>query len=272
MNTDFTKMIAAALCEDRADSDLTTRSCIPEEAVSTAEIVAKSPCTICGLPLIPVVFAELGAPVAVELLVEEGATCKKGDRIARLEGKTRDILSAERVLLNTLQLATSVATKTARFVEEIAPYTCDILDTRKTFPGLRALQKYAVATGGGKNHRFHLAEKIMIKDNHLTHVAIGEAIAKARKLYPNVPVQVEVDTLDQLREVMHHPVDAILLDNMSPETIEQAVAIAGDHAYLEASGGIDLSNVRCYAKTGVHGISVGALTHTIDAVDLSLNM
>jgi len=265
---DFAEIVRGALAEDHAENDLTTLACIPETAVATANLITKSPCVICGLPLLKELFPD----EKVTVHVSEGERLVPFTEIATISGNTQTILSKERVLLNIMQLMTSVATKTAKFVALIAPNKCDILDTRKTLPGLRALQKYAVKIGGGKNHRFHLAQRIMIKDNHLAHCTIEEAIAKARARSPGIPIEVEVDTLEQLETVLSCNVESILLDNMSPRDVAKAVQMTGSAAYLEASGGINEASLADYAKTGVHGISIGALTHTIDAVDLSLNM
>lgn len=265
---DLAEIVRGALIEDHVEEDLTTLACIPETAVSTATLITKAPCVICGLPLLHEIFPD----EEVTVHVSEGEQLEAFAEIATITGRTQTILSRERVLLNIMQLMTSVATKTAHFVALISPHACDILDTRKTLPGLRALQKYAVKIGGGTNHRFHLAEKIMIKDNHLAHCTIKEAIAKARARSPGIPIEVEVDTLEQLEKVLTCNVETILLDNMTPEDVAKAVQMTGSAAYLEASGGINETTVADYAKTGVHGISIGALTHTIDAVDLSLNM
>lgn len=267
---DFRRIIQTALVEDGVESDVTTLSCIDEKATAEAEIVMNSSGIICGLVLIPILFGQLGEGVDVAINVDEGRLCTPGTVIARLNGNAQRILSAERVLLNLLQLASSVATKTAQFVEAVRPNRCDILDTRKTLPGLRSLQKYAVSVGGGKNHRDGLARHIMIKDNHLAHTSITKAITKAREA--NVPIEIEVDTLKQLREALELFPDAVMLDNMTPEQVGEAVKITGGKTYLEASGGITLSSVASFAKTGVHGVSIGALTHSIDAVDISLNM
>ena len=265
---DFSEIVRRALDEDHADDDRTTIACIPQEAKAEATVITKEPCIICGIPLITTVFPELD----ISVHVAEGKALPPNSAIATITGSTRAILAKERILLNTMQLMTSVATKTAKFVRAVSAYNCDILDTRKTLPGLRYLQKYAVKIGGGKNHRFHLADRIMIKDNHLVHCSLEEAIKKARAASPQLVIEVEVDTLEQLERALLCNVEMILLDNMSPKAVAHAVQMTGDAAYLEASGGIDEKSVVDYAKTGVHGISIGALTHTIDAVDLSLNM
>ena len=272
MNSDLKKLVHVALLEDGTTEDITSLACVPEDAVTEAEIVMKTPGIICGLPLIPLTFGQLGGGIELTTTVQEGTVCAAGTVVTKMQGSTRTILAGERVILNLLQLASSVATKTARFVREVAPYPCDILDTRKTYAGLRPLLRYAVRIGGGKNHRDDLASGILIKDNHLAHTSIEESIQKARALRPDLPIEIEVDTLAQLKEALTYQPNAIMLDNMSPEMVQEAVQIAGGKVYLEASGGITLSNVRSYAKSGVNGISIGALTHSIDAIDLSLNM
>jgi nicotinate-nucleotide pyrophosphorylase (carboxylating) len=269
---DFRRIVQIALLEDRADCDITTTACVPENATAEAEIVLKSHATICGLPLIPLIFEQLGQTIDIAITATEGMSYSSGTVIARIRGNAQAILIAERVMLNLLQLASSVATKTALFVEAIRPNHCDILDTRKTLPGLRSLQKYAVKMAGGKNHRSDLASYTLIKDNHLAHVTITQAVEKARALHPDTPIEVEIETLDQLKEALACNVGAILLDNMQPAQVSECVRIAGGKSYLEASGGITLASAASYAKTGINGISIGALTHSIDAVDISLNM
>ncbi|MCB1081243.1 MAG: carboxylating nicotinate-nucleotide diphosphorylase, partial [Chlamydiia bacterium] len=191
--------------------------------------------------------------------------------LAHLTGPLSSLLSMERTLLNFLQHTTSIATEVTRFVKAVEG-KCEILDTRKTLPCHRFLQKYAVAQGGGKNHRFHLADQILIKDNHLAFISIQEAIQKSREKHPLKTIQVEVEDLNMFGEALEANPDAILLDNMSLSDIRAAVSQNVKGIYLEASGGIDLQNIRSYAETGVDGISVGKLTHSIRGIDMSLEI
>jgi nicotinate-nucleotide pyrophosphorylase (carboxylating) len=198
--------------------------------------------------------------------------------IASMKGKAHSILAGERTLLNLLQHASGIAHLTAQCVSAVKGFQCDILDTRKTLPGLRAFQKYAVTVGGGKNHRFHLQEHFLIKNNHLKILKetasrpVYEAIRRARALHPEAKIEIEVENLAMLEEALEEKADLIMLDNMNPSLVAEAVRIARAQAYLEASGGITLDNVRKYAAAGVDGISIGALTHSAKAVDISLRM
>jgi len=267
-----------ALHEDGVHEDLTTLCCIDPESRSTAQLLLKEPALIAGLPFLPFIFNHLDPTSTTTLHALEGGKTKEAFVIATVIGKTRALLSGERAALNLLQLATSIATKTSRFVEAVSPLNCHILDTRKTIPNLRALQRYAVTLGGGKNHRLNLSKAILIKDNHLKALEregsspIGESISRARKLYPGVSIEVEVESIEEFKEALRHNPDSILLDNMTPDMIRACVALSDGKIYLEASGGISLSSARAYAETGVNGISIGALTHSIEAIDLSINI
>ena len=223
-----------------------------------------------GLPFLPLFAHAIDPKLKIEIRAEEGKELKPCP-VATIKGSIHSILSMERTLINFIQHATSIATNTSRYVKEVEG-KCDILDTRKTLPGYRYMQKYAVRMGGGKNHRFHLADQILIKDNHLFSNKVGEAIQKGRKKYPNKRIQIEVEDLDMFEEALKFKPDAILLDNMSPEMVREGVKKNLEGIYLEASGNINLQDIRLYAKTGVDGISIGALTHSVKAIDMSLEI
>jgi nicotinate-nucleotide pyrophosphorylase (carboxylating) len=219
------------------------------------------------------VFAELDETVAVKALVHEGDMAEMGERVCKLAGTARAILMGERTALNFLQRLSGIATLTRQFVEAIAGTKAKILDTRKTTPTLRLLEKYAVAVGGGENHRMGLFDAMMIKDNHRALISrLGDAVAAARKLYPGAPIIIEADSIDEVEEALAAGADHILLDNMTPDELREAVALVAGRAKTEASGGIRLANVAEIAATGVDYISVGALTHSARAVDLSLEI
>ncbi|MCB1072854.1 MAG: carboxylating nicotinate-nucleotide diphosphorylase [Chlamydiia bacterium] len=261
--------IASALKEDEAFSDITTTACLEKET-GVATLLLKEEGVIAGLPFIPLIVHALDPEITVDLLAKEGAHLKPGP-IARIKGSIHSLLGVERTLINFIQHVTSIASNTAKYVQAVQG-KCDVLDTRKTMPGYRFLQKYGVQIGGGKNHRFHLADQILIKDNHLACNTIGDAIEKARKKYPDKRVQIEVENLEMFEEALKHKPDAILLDNMSPEEISLAAKKNLEGIYLEASGNIKLQNICSYADTGVNGISIGALTHSVKAVDMSLEI
>lgn len=261
--------ITLALQEDHAFCDLTTTACLkPKKGFAT--LLLKEPGVIAGLCFIPLMIEAIDPELNVTLFVNDG-TFFEGGPIAQLEGPLHSLLALERTLINFVQHATSIATKTREFVDA-AKGKCEILDTRKTLPGHRHLQKYAVRMGGGKNHRFHLADQILIKDNHLAELSIEEAVRRARTKHPGIKIEVEVENEKMFEEAVNACPDAILLDNMDPEMIKNFVKRKKDQIYLEASGGIDLKNIRSYAETGVDGISIGALTHTVKAIDMSLEM
>ena len=241
-------------------------------------IIAKEPCVVAGLPLVEAVFAELDPHLSVKLLAQDGDFIEIRQRVVELTGPARAILTGERVALNFLQRLSGIATLTREFVEAVAGTKTKILDTRKTTPTLRALEKYAVAVGGGQNHRMGLFDAVMIKDNHrvilarLGSKALGDAIVSARTLHPEVPVIVEADTVEQVEEAVAAGADHILLDNMSLDELREAVALIAGRAKTEASGGVRLANAADIAATGVDYISVGALPHSSRAVDFSLEM
>ena len=274
----ISQIVRAALAEDVGAGDITTEAAIPADARAEAAIVAKEPCVVAGLALVEAVFHELNSKVQVKLLVNEGDIVAKGTRVCSLAGSARAILTGERTALNFLQRLSGIATLTREFVEAVAGTKAKILDTRKTTPTLRLLEKYAVAVGGGTNHRMGLFDVIMIKDNHrvilerLGPKALGHAVAVARKKHPEVSVIVEADTLEQAEEAIAAGADHILLDNMMPDELREAVKLVAGRAKTEASGGVRLANARAIAETGVDYISVGALTHSARAVDFSLEL
>ena len=271
-------IVRAALAEDICAGDISTEAAIPADQRAEAYIVAKEPCVVAGLPLVEAVFAQIDTAVIVKLLVGEGDPVEQGTRVCVLTGPARGILTGERTALNFLQRLSGIATLTRQFVDEIEGTKAKILDTRKTTPTLRVLEKYAVAVGGGTNHRMGLYDAVMIKDNHrvilarLGPKALGDAVAAARKNHPTAPIIVEADTLEQVEEALATGANHILLDNMTPDELREAVALVAGRAKTEASGGVTLHTVRAIAQTGVDYISVGALTHSARAVDCSLEM
>jgi nicotinate-nucleotide pyrophosphorylase (carboxylating) len=260
--------VAAWLAEDVGDGDMTTLAVIDEDSRCQARVLLKEPGVVCGLDAAAAVFAELGA--RLEPNARDGERRKPGP-IARVEGPARAVLTGERVALNVLGRLSGVATLTREYVDAVAGTGVTILDTRKTTPGLRELEKYAVSCGGAQNHRLGLHDAILIKDNHLRLAgSITAAVERARSI--GVPVEVECDTIDQVREALNAGADRILLDNMPPATLAEAVELTRSRAQLEASGGITLRNVREVAETGVDFISIGALTHSARSLDVSLEV
>ena len=258
--------------------DATSRLTIPESAQGAARVVARTPGVLAGLPVAELVFAALeGDPVAVAAHAADGEPLGTGQSVASFVGPLRSILVAERTLLNFLQRLSGVATLTRRYADAVAGTKAVVLDTRKTTPGWRLLEKYAVRQGGGHNHRVGLADGILIKDNHLAGLGLGAiatAARAARAGAAGLTVEVEVDTLTQLREALAESPDIVLLDNMPPSVLREAVAMRDSlapHVLLEASGGVNLVTVRAIAETGVDRISVGALTHSAPALDLALD-
>jgi len=271
------KAVAFALEEDKAQEDITSHACIDTSAHVRAQLLLKQRARIAGLSFLSCILDKAGIS-PFQLHAQEGGDYDAGTLLASIEGNAHALLRMERTMLNLIQHASGIATLTAQFVQEVAGYSCAILDTRKTLPGLRAIQKYAVRTGGGKNHRFDLKERILIKNNHLsilgrsTENPISAAIENARLKSQGIAIEVEINSLDMLQAALDAKPDAILLDNMPPESVAEAVRRAQRTVYLEASGGITLSNVRTYAQTGVDAVSIGALTHSAPAIDISLRM
>lgn len=266
-------IVRRALEEDIGNGDLTSEATIPPDATTAGTIIARAPGVIAGLPIAAAVFWQLDPFVEFESVVEDGTAVAEGDTIAHIDGDARAILTGERVALNFLQQLSGVATATRRIVDELEGTDARLLDTRKTVPGLRALQRYAVRAGGGTNHRFNLFDGILIKENHITVAGgITAALQRARAATgPFTPIEIEVETLDQLEEAITAGADMVLLDNMLPDTMRQAVTLAaGTPVRLEASGDITIETVRPIAQTGVDFLSSGALTHSAPALNLSL--
>jgi nicotinate-nucleotide pyrophosphorylase (carboxylating) len=266
------------LREDIGDGDITTLWTVPAGTLAGGWIVAREACVVAGLPITAAVFAELDERIVAEAHARDGAEVGAGARIMRLAGPAAPILSGERLALNLLQRLSGIATITRRYVNAVAGSRASVSDTRKTTPGLRAFEKYAVRVGGGRNHRAGLYDAVLIKDNHVAAAggiaaALGSVFASRRG---DVFVQVEVDSLAQLAEALDAGATAVLLDNMTPEQAAAAVAMArqrpgGDSIWIESSGGITLHNIRGYAEAGVDTISVGALTHSAPSMDIGLD-
>ena len=267
-------IIRPALAEDVGDGDVTTLNTIPPDAAYTGDFLVKAPGVIAGLRVAARVFTALDPTVQFRALAADGARVSHGDIVATVTGSGRAILSGERVALNLLQRMSGIATATRRYVDAVAGTHAVILDTRKTAPGLRLLDKWAVRLGGGRNHRIGLYDMALIKDNHIAAVgSITEAVRRVRAGDPRQrPIEVEVTNLDQLREALALPIDRIMLDNMSHEMMRAAVSLAAGKIPLEASGNVNLDTVAAIAATGVDFISVGALTHSVKALDVSLDL
>jgi nicotinate-nucleotide pyrophosphorylase (carboxylating) len=271
-------IIDLALAEDRVSEDVTSDTLIPAELQGKASIMAKAEGIVAGGEVAMMVFVRVDPSLQVEVLIEDGTKVKPGDIIATVSGTVTSILKAERVVLNFLQRLSGIASLTTRYVAEIQGLNVTILDTRKTTPGLRLLEKYAVRMGGGKNHRMHLGDGILIKDNHLAALhALGtslkEIVARAKENAPKgLKVEVEVNTIQEALDAAEAGADIIMPDNMSPEEMRQVVESMPSGVETEASGGVTLENIRAVAETGVDFISVGALTHSYQALDISLEL
>jgi nicotinate-nucleotide pyrophosphorylase (carboxylating) len=271
------RAVRIALSEDIGDGDATTLATVPETAKAKAAMNAREPLVVAGLALAEAAFRELSPAIKINRVAEDGEALKEGQPLLEVEGSARAILSAERTALNYIQRLSGVATLTAQFVEAIKGTAAKILDTRKTTPGWRRFEKYAVTCGGGQNLRLGLHDMILIKDNHLAALchespnAIAAAVARARDRYPRLKVEVEADTLEQVEQAAVAGADIILLDNMTLIQLRLAVEKARGRAQTEASGGVNLANVRAIAETGVDFISVGALTHSARGVDIGLD-
>lgn len=277
LHDEIQRLVSAALEEDVGAQDATTRATVPADAVIKANLVAREALVTAGLLVAETVFKRVDARIQVEYRVQDGTPVIGGGVLLQVSGPARGILTAERTALNFAQRLSGVATLTARYVQAVAGTRAKILDTRKTTPGWRYLEKYAVVCGGGKNHRMGLFDMVLIKDNHLAALrnelpnAIAAAVRRARQHYPDLKVEVEADTLDQVREAVEAKADIILLDNMKTDGLRQAVALVAGRALTEASGGVNLESVRAIAETGVDFISVGALTHSAKSVDIALD-
>ncbi len=267
------EIIKNGLREDINNIDITTDTLIDDENISKAYMVAKEDGVIAGLPIIKRVFEALDKEVNVIFKVNEGAKVKSGAKIVEIEGRTKTILKGERLALNILQRMSGIASLSRKYIEKVKEYNTRIVDTRKTTPGLRILEKYAVRIGGAHNHRYNLSDAVMIKDNHIKACGgIKEAIQRVKERIPHtVKIEVEVEDIKGLNEAIEGGADIVMLDNMNVMQMEDAVKKAEGRVILEASGGITLNTVIDVAKTGVDVISVGALTHSVKAMDISLN-
>lgn len=271
---DTTRLVRVALDEDGAFNDVTTIATVVSDRRARCRLVARQPGVIAGLPLAVETFRQLNSRVVIRVDGEDGRSVDAGAVFAVLSGSARGLLSAERVALNFLQRLSGIASLTAKFVAAVEGTGAKILDTRKTTPGWRSLEKYAVRAGGGVNHRMDLSAAILIKDNHLRALDgdLELAIRRTRDMAPRgTKVEVECDRLNQVKAAVAAGADVILLDNMKVEEIRRCVDVVQRRAILEASGGVTLGNVRAIAKTGVDRISVGALTHSAPALDLGLD-
>jgi nicotinate-nucleotide pyrophosphorylase (carboxylating) len=269
---EFDAIIDAALREDMPEGDITSERIIPADARSEAIFLAKEDGILAGLPVARRVFEKIDPSVEFVERAQDGTAFHKSDILARLKGPTIALLKGERTALNFLQHLSGVATATRRFVDAVAGTKAKILDTRKTTPGLRLLEKYAVKAGGGTNHRLSLSDMVLIKDNHLRHVgSVAEAVRRARAAAKSgIRIEVEAADLAHVRDALAAGADMIMLDNMTLEMMSEAVSLAAGRVPLEASGNMSLDRVRAVAETGVDYISVGALTHSARAVDISL--
>jgi len=270
-------IIRHALIEDIGRGDITTQLTIPKDKIIKAKIIAKEDFLVCGIIVAEKVFKSVDPSVEFVQKIKEGRMVKAGKTIALISGKASSILTAERVALNLLSLLSGIATKTWEFVQEIEPYKTKITDTRKTMPGLRELQKYAVRIGGGHNHRIRLDEMILIKDNH---IKATDGYTKLPSVPKGYKIEIEVQNLEEFKHALYFKPDIIMLDNMNIVDIKEAVKIRDNTEFkshhlptkLEASGGIYLDNIKSYAATGVDIISVGELTDSVESVDVSLDV
>ena len=277
-HTALNALVAAALDEDLGRGDLTSDLLVPDGLQAQAVFRSRSTGVVAGLNLAGIVFQLVDQRVVFEQLVPEGAACEPGQDLAVAHGSARSLLRGERVALNFAQRLSGIATLTAQYVAAARGTRARIVDTRKTTPGLRALEKYAVRAGGGRNHRRDLSDAVMIKDNHLVVIAarglsLAAAVAEMREQLPHtVTIEIEVDRLDQIALALEAGANTILLDNMTPAQLREAVALIDGRALVEASGGVNLQTVAAIAATGVDIISVGALTHSAPALDIGLDM
>jgi len=271
---DFAVVVTAALIEDIGDGDISA-ALIPADAQSTAQVISRENAVLCGTAWFNEVFRQLDAHIVIDWQVGDGDAICSNQILCRLTGNSRSLLSGERSALNLLQTLSATATQTRKFVDAISGTGAVILDTRKTLPGLRTAQKYAVTCGGGSNHRMGLFDAFLIKENHILAAgSIAAAVASARQQHTKLKVEVEVENLDEVRQALHAGADQLLLDNMALATLREAVALNREknngRAKLEASGGVNLERVRAIADTGVDFISVGSISKNVRAVDLSM--
>lgn len=266
------KVVLNALEEDMPYGDITTDSLIPEDRMVEAKFLAKADGVICGMPVAERVFKLIDARAALEILKNDGQAVQKGEILAILRGPAAAVLKGERTALNLLQRLSGIATRTHCFAELVKDYPVSIADTRKTTPGLRYLEKYAVRCGGGRNHRYSLSDAVMLKDNHIA--AGGGILSAARTVRASIPhtvkIEVEVENMDMVREALESGADIIMLDNMDIAAMAEAVRVIGGRALVEASGDVTEERIRAIAETGVDIISIGCITHSVKALDISL--
>ncbi len=274
---DVERAVRAALDEDVGTGDVTTLATVPADARARARLVAREELILAGVEFAETAFRQMQPDIGIERKFQDGARVGRGATVLEIAGQARAMLTAERVALNFVQRLSGVATQTARFVKAVEGTGARILDTRKTTPGWRLFEKYAVKKGGGVNHRIGLYDMVLIKDNHLAALkdskpnAIEAAVRAARTAYPALRVEVEADTIEQVQQAVAAGVEFVLLDNMKPEMLRKAVEICRGKAKTEASGGVNFDTVRAIAESGVDLISIGALTHSARAVDLALD-
>ena len=270
---ELTKIVRDALDEDGAFDDITTIATVVSDRRIRGTLAARGNGVIAGVALAVETFRTLVPKVSIRLDVEDGGRVKKGASVAYLTGHARGLLSAERVALNFLQHLSGIATLTAKYVDAVAGTKARILDTRKTLPGWRRLEKYAVLAGGGMSHRFNLSAAVLIKDNHLAALDgdVALAVQRVRQYAPGKRIEIECDRIEQVKKAIEAKVDIILLDNMSPQQLRECVELVDGQAIIEASGGVNLDSVRAIAETGVDWISIGKLTHSAPALDLALD-
>jgi nicotinate-nucleotide pyrophosphorylase (carboxylating) len=271
------KAVRGALEEDIGAGDVTTLATVPESAAASAAMVAREPLTVAGIDFAIEAFRQLSSAVKIEKLIGDSGKAARGQVILSIRGPAQPILTAERVALNFVQRLSGVATAARQYVDAIRGTKAEILDTRKTTPGWRRFEKYAVSCGGARNHRIGLFDMVLIKDNHLASItdasgnAIAVAVSRARSRYPGLKIEVEADRLEQVRQAAEAGANFILCDNMEPAVLRDAVEIVHGRSKTEASGGVNLSTIRAIAETGVDYISVGAMTHSARAVDIALD-
>lgn len=272
--TIFDEIILGSLKEDAPNGDITTNYTVPAGTTVSGSFIAKADGVVCGLEIIGRTFEFIGGKVNVDLKFADGDEVKKGDIIAYIEGDAKTILLGERTILNLIQRASGIATMTKKAADQVKGYKAKITDTRKTMPLLRVLDKYAVRAGGGWNHRFNLSDGVLIKDNHIK--AAGSIIKAVEGAKANVPhtikIEVEVENLEMLKEAVSAGADIVMLDNMSNEEMKAAVELAAGRVLLEASGNMGEKDLKAVAETGVDIISIGALTHSVQALDISLKL
>lgn len=281
LEREIDQLIERAIVEDVRSGDITSLACLSDNRQTTGSFLLKQSATLAGLPLLPRLFHALDPRLEVTLAAEEGSSQKAGTILAKVSGSVRSILAGERIALNFLQHASGVATVTAEYVKKLAGLKCDILDTRKTLPGLRALEKYAVAVGGGKNHRNGLDDYFLIKSSHLAFIGssdrhpIAEAMERIKAHDAKAPVEIQIDNLHHIEEALKYDFRAIMLRNMTLDEIEQsvnAIKKSNKRIYIAFSGNVSLDTVRTLAESGVNGISVAALTHSVPGIDIGMRL